>query len=311
MQDRMDWRSVKFDWNRARAFLVTAEEGSLSAAARALGMAQPTLGRQVTALEEELGVALFERVGRGLALTKAGTQLLAHVRAMGEAASAMSLSASGQANSVEGHVAITASEIYAQWLLPPILRRLRQDAPGITLEVVASNAIRDLKRREADIAIRNTRPDQPDLIGKLVAQDRGTFYATPACLARFGPIQTKEDLAKAEFIGFEDQAPFLSALAKFGVPVDETNFPVLATTHTAHWALAQAGVGIGVGPCGLGDSDPELRRVLPTLPEFEYPVWLVAHRELRTSPRVRIVWDMLADMLPGLLGVSGAAGAPP
>lgn len=166
MQSCMDWRSVTFDWNRARAFLVTAEEGSLSAAARALGMTQPTLGRQVTALEEELGLVLFERVGRGLVLTQAGTQLMGHVRAMGEAAVGVSLAASGQAQAASGHVAVTASEVYSSWLMPRIARRLRDLAPGITLEVVASNEIRDLRRREADIAIRNARPEEPDLIAK-------------------------------------------------------------------------------------------------------------------------------------------------
>ena len=119
----MDWRSVTFDWNRARAFLVTAEEGSLSAAARALGMAQPTLGRQVSALERELGVALFERVGRGLALTPSGLELVEHVRAMGDAASRVSLTASGQSQSVEGTIRIAVTDIYAVFVLPPIVGR--------------------------------------------------------------------------------------------------------------------------------------------------------------------------------------------
>jgi DNA-binding transcriptional LysR family regulator len=151
----MDWRSVTFDWNRARAFLVTAEEGSLSAAARALGMTQPTLGRQVTALEQELGVVLFERVGRGLVLTEAGTQLMTHVRAMGEAALGVSLAASGQTQAAVGHVAVTASEIYSSWLLPRIVQRLRTVAPGITIEIVASNEIRDLISQSATPAPRN------------------------------------------------------------------------------------------------------------------------------------------------------------
>ncbi|MBS0125756.1 LysR family transcriptional regulator [Thetidibacter halocola] len=297
----MDWRSVEFDWNRARAFLVTAEEGSLSAAARALNMAQPTLGRQVSTLEAELGVTLFERVGRGLQLTEAGTRLLDHARRMGDAAGALSLAARGQSTAVEGHVAITASEIYSTWLLPRILPRLRAEAPGITIEVVASNAIRDLKRREADIAIRNARPDQPDLIARLVAEDRGTFFATPAYLDRLGHIAALDDLARADFIGFDDTPNYIDALRRYGVPVSEANFPVIASTHPAHWQMARAGLGIGVGPCGLGDSDPDLRRVLPDGPFFDYPVWLVAHRELRTNPRVRLVWDVLADALPALL----------
>jgi len=123
----MDWRAVKFDWNRARAFLVTAEEGSLSAAARALGLAQPTLGRQVDALEEELGVVLFERVGRGFTLTPSGLELLEHVRAMGEAANRVSLAAAGQSQSIEGNVSIAASETYSAMLLPKIVARLRRE----------------------------------------------------------------------------------------------------------------------------------------------------------------------------------------
>ena len=147
MQKRMDWRSVKFDWNRARAFLVSAEEGSLSAAARALGMAQPTLGRQVRALEDELGVILFERVGRGLTLTPSGLELVEHVRAMSEAASRVSLTASGQSQSIEGTVCISATEVAAAYVLPPIITRLRRAEPGIAIEVVASNNISDLRRR--------------------------------------------------------------------------------------------------------------------------------------------------------------------
>ena len=300
MQMRMDWRSVTFDWNRARAFLVTAEEGSLSAAARALGMTQPTLGRQVAALEEELGVTLFERSGRGLVLTGSGTQLVEHVRAMGEAAVRVALTASGQAQDVAGPVAITASEIYSYWLLPPILKRLRQEAPGIRVEVVASNQIRDLKRREADIAIRNARPDQPDLIGRQVAEDAGTFYATPEFAQRLGPLTQAKDLARADFIGFDENASFIAALNERGIPVTERNFPLVATTHTAHWEMACQGLGVGVVPCGLGDAEPRVQRLMPEA-LFTYPVWLVAHRELRTSPRVRLVWDLLAEMLPGLL----------
>lgn len=309
MQYRMDWRSVTFDWNRARAFLVTAEEGSLSAAARALGMTQPTLGRQVTALEDELGVTLFERLGRGLHLTEAGLDLLAHVRAMGEAAVAVSLAAGGKAQSVEGHVAITASEVYSHWVLPPLAAQLRKEAPGISIDVVAANDIRDLKRREADIAIRNTRPDQPDLIGRLICEDQGTFYASPEWLAEHGPFAGLEDLSRAEFVGMEDQAQLIAALAKRGITLTDANFPVSANNHLVHIELARTGLGIGLLPCGLGDSDPRLCRVLPDTPNIRFPVWLVAHRELHTSRRVRLVFDLLAKMLPGLLAVPSSAGA--
>lgn len=300
MHIRMDWRTLSFDWNHARAFLVTAEEGSFSAAARALGMTQPTLGRQVSALEEDLGVTLFERVGRGLALTQAGRLLLTHMRQMGEAATAAALAAGGQQQQIEGHLAITASEIYASWLLPPIIARLRRDAPGITVEVIASNQIRDLKRREADIAIRNTRPEQADLIGKQIATDRATFFATPDYLRTLGPLRDPQDLSRAAFIGIDAPEGMIRALAPRGVVLESSNFPLGSDSHVVHWAMGRAGLGLCVGPCGLGDADTGLTRALADF-EIEYPVWLVAHRELRTNPRIRLAWDILAEAIPELL----------
>lgn len=293
----MDWRSIKFDWNRARTFLVTAEEGSLSAAARALGMAQPTLGRQVDALEEELGVVLFERAGRGLVLTPSGLELLDHVRAMGEAAGRMSLAASGHTQSVEGSICITASEIYSAFVLAPLVAKLRAEHPGITVEIVASNAAIDLKRREADIAIRNFRPTQPDLIAKRLADDRARLYATPGYLEGIGNPQKPEDLSRADFIGFDTTDTMINGLNKRGLSLTHRNFPVLTESHAVHWELCKQGAGIGVVPEKLGDSEPLVRRVLSDFPPMEFPVWLTTHREVHTSRRVRIVFDFLAGEL--------------
>ena len=293
----MDWRSVRFDWNRARAFLVTAEEGSLSAAARALGMAQPTLGRQVDALEEELGVVLFERAGRGLVLTPSGLDLLDHVRAMGEAAGRVSLVASGRAQSIEGSICITASEIYSAYLLPPIVARLRREAPGIEVEIVASNAAIDLRRREADIAVRSFRPTQPDLVARKVGDDMARFYATPAYLDRIGNPRNAADLSGADFIGFDTSAVMLNGLNQMGLSLTQKNFPVLTENHLVHWHLCRAGVGIGVVPERIGDEEPAVRRVLPDFPPMEFPIWITAHREVRTSRRVRLVFDLLAEVL--------------
>ena len=172
----MNWKNIAFDWNRARAFLVVVEEGSLSAAARALGQAQPTLGRQITALEQDLGVTLFQRVGRGIQPTPAALDLAEHVRTMSEAAQKFSLAASGQAESVEGTVTITASEMYSATLLPSLVRKIRQDHPGIRVEIVAANSVADLQRREADIAIRNAQPQHPDLIARKICDDAGHLY---------------------------------------------------------------------------------------------------------------------------------------
>ena len=293
----MDWRSVKFDWNRARAFLVTAEEGSLSAAARALGMAQPTLGRQVDALEQELGIVLFERVGRGLKLTPNGLELLDHVRAMGDAANKVSLTALGQSQSIEGSICIAASETYASLVLPPIIAKLRHIEPGITVEIVASNSPSNLRRREADIAIRNFRPTEPDLIAKKVKEVPARFYATPEYLDRIGRPKLPYDLRNAEFINLDSTGAMLKGLNMMGISVTKHNFPVLTENYTVMWELVKQGVAIGILDGNIGDAEPLVERVLPDMEPLMFPIWLVAHRELNTSRRIRMVFDLLAKEL--------------
>jgi len=292
----MDWRRIGFDWNRARAFLVTAEEGSYSAAARALGLTQPTVGRQVAALEDELGVALFERVGNGLEPTAAAVELLEHARTMGHAASALSLAAAGQSASVDGTVRITASQLITAYLLGPALARLRQEHPGIVLELVASNAVQDLTRREADIAVRNGSPDRGDLIGRRLPDAVGHAYAHRDYLARFDPPLTVDRLAEADFLGFDDTARMVEGLQAMGVPVTTDCFTVLTDDHLVQWSLARQGLGICLVMAAVGDADPEMVRV-PGVPAIPIPMWLVTHRELHTSRRIRLVFDALAEHL--------------
>ena len=293
----MDWRSVKFDWNRARAFLVTAEEGSLSAAARALGMAQPTLGRQVDALEEELGVILFERAGRGLTLTPSGVDLLEHVRAMGDAANRVALAAAGQSQSIEGTVCIAASEIYAAVVLPPIIAKLRLAEPGLHIEIVASAKASDLKRREADIAIRNFQPTEPDLVAKKIGDIPARLYATPGYLERIGNPKLPYDLHRADFISIDRSGGFLTGLNRLGLSLTERNFPIVVENYLVMWELVKHGLGIGIQDGNIGDAEPLVRRAIPDFDPFMFPIWLVAHRELNTSRRVRVVFDLLAKEL--------------
>ena len=297
MRFRMDWRAIKFDWNRARAFLVTAEEGSLSAAARALGMAQPTLGRQVDALEDELGVVLFERVGRGQTLTPSGLELLDHMRAMGDAANRMSRVAAGQSHSVEGKVVIAASDVYAAFLLPPILAKLRRTHPGIEVEIVASTKASDLRRREADIAIRNFNPSEPDLVARKIRDVPARLYATPAYLASIDNPLLPSDLRKADFISIDGSGMFLKGLNAMGFDLTERNFPILTENYLVMWELVKQGLGIGILDGSIGDAEPKVKRVLPENAPLMFPIWLVAHRELRTSRRIRIVFDLLAAEL--------------
>ena len=293
----MDWRSVKFDWNKARAFLVTAEEGSLSAAARALGMAQPTLGRQVDGLEQELGIVLFERVGRGLTLTPSGLELLDHVRDMGEAAGRVSLTALGQSQALEGTICISASETYAAVLLPPIIAKLRVMEPGVQVEIVVANHASDLRRREADIAIRNFRPTEPDLIAKKIGDADAVLYATPDYIAKIGNPTKPYDLRHADFVNMDHGGMMLKGLNTLGLGLTEANFPLLTESYLVMWELVRQGAGIGILDAHIGDADPVVRRVLPDLEPLVFPIWLVSHRELTTSRRIRRVYDFLAKEL--------------
>ncbi|WP_404405087.1 LysR family transcriptional regulator [Pelagibacterium halotolerans] len=293
----MNWQAVSFDWNQIRAFLATVEAGSLSAAARALRLTQPTLSRQVAALEDDLGVMLFERVGRSLSLTGAGRELLEHVRAMGDAASRISLVASGQSQAVEGLVRITASESVAAYILPDILRQLYEVAPGIQVEVIASNDIDDLMRREADIALRHVKPEQDDLIAKSCAATTAQLYAATSYFDRYGRPGTMEDLADRAFIGFADDGGYLAELNARGVPVTHRNFKWTTKNFLVAWEMTRQGLGICMMIESIAKTVPGVEPVVPGIEPIPVPLWLVTHRELHTSRRIRLVYDFLAEAL--------------
>ncbi len=297
MHKCMDWRRIDFDWNHVRAFLVTADEGSFSAAARALGIAQPSVGRQVAALERQLGVTLVERVGRGLTLTPTGLELVEHVRAMSEAAVRVSRVAAGQAVSLDGPICISASELIAAYLLPPLVARLRARHPGIEVEIVASNAPQDLRRREADIAIRNFRPQEPDLIARKLRDSEAYLYASPAYLRTLGPRLSRAALSRATFIGFDHTDTFRKGLIALGLSLTAESFPLISQSQHVQWALVREGAGIGIMMAEVGDAEPGVRRALEDLPPFPVPMWLVTHRDVRTSRRVRVVADFLVEGL--------------
>ena len=294
----INWQVVNFDWNCARAFLVTLETGSLSAAARALGLTQPTLSRQVATLEAELGVTLFERVGRGLEPTESGLALFEHVRLMGEAANQMSIVANGKSTSIAGYICITCSDFVATFKLPPIVNELRTLYPDIEIDVMATDQVSDLKRREADIAVRYFRPTEPDLIAKKLPTQVSALYATDKYLSRFGSKVTRSSLSDAEFIGFNDMNQnYIDGLRSVGFEVDRSNFKVLCNDQSTHWEMTKSGVGIGIMPIEIGDAERRVRRVLSSKAVFKRPVWLVAHRELKTNRCLKTVFDFLGAKL--------------
>ncbi len=290
----MNWDAISFDWNQVRAFLATVEEGSFSGAARVLKTTQPTIGRQITELEARLGVTLVERSVRGPKLTESGRDLLSHVQAMGEAATLISIMAEGKSQEVTGVVTVTATDLFSASMLPGLLVPLREAAPGIRVRVVASSDIQNLTQREADIAVRHARPEQPDLIARHVGDFRANLYAATSYLDRMGRPKAPRDVATYDFVGNADPERLMAPLHNMGIPVHADRFVMSSESGVVAWELVKMGFGVSMQPEVLGDNEPGIEKVLPEFPSLEFPIWLVTHRELQTSRRIRIVFDLLA-----------------
>ncbi|MDV3252910.1 LysR family transcriptional regulator [Devosia sp. BK] len=293
----MDYRA-DIDWNQMRALLATVEAGSLSAAARKLGLTQPTLGRQVAALEKSLGVTLFERAGRNLILTQAGRELVGPLQRMGEASAAVTLVASRQSQAVEGLVRITTSDVYAQFVLPPVLEKIRRVAPGLVIDVLASNEVEDLIRRRADIAIRHVPPSEPEVIARRLPDAMARIYGAEKSVTGLAQPVGAETLSKAEFIGFSESIPVLMAeLRRHGIDVSEANFPLMTNSGIVAWDWVRRGLGLGVMMETVARMTPGVVDAWPDFAGVPVPTWLATHRELRTARRIRVVFDALADGL--------------
>lgn len=291
----MEWKTVSFDWNQVRAFLATAEEGTFSAAARALGLTQPTLGRQIASLEADLGVLLFERGARRMDLTQAGLELVEQARAMLEAAGQMSLTASGQSQIIAGEVCISATDVMMTYLMPPFIEQLRQQAPGIEIRLVASNEVSDLIGREADIAIRHLQPDQPDLIARKVGQTHARLYAATSYLDRIGRPNSAQDLTGVDFLGQDHYQRSLRVLKARGLNLTRSNFKLICNNSVTMWEMVKNGLGIAMMTDDVAQPVSGVEPAFSDMEPFDVPVWLVAHRELHSSRRIRIVFDLLAE----------------
>lgn len=294
---RMDIDPRRLDWNHLRGFLATAQTASLSGAARQLGLTQPTLSRQVAALESSLSLLLFERVGRGLELTDAGRELLAHVRDMGAAADRAALTASAQRSDISGKVRITASDVFSTTFIPKMVVEVRKRAPGLTIEVVATNDISDLMRREADIAVRHMRPEEPDLVARLVREATGRFYAATSYLDRRGRPKTRADLATHDWVSFGDTDRMVDYMNGMDIPVTHDAFKVGSENGVVAWEMACAGLGVCPMDDVVGKQAAGMEAVLDGDLKVTFPIWLVTHREVHTSPRIRLVFDVLAEAI--------------
>lgn len=285
------------DWNHIRAFHATATAGSLSAAARQLGLTQPTLSRQVAALEAALGVALFDRLGRKLVLSQIGAELLARIGVMADTVDLVALTASGRVQEISGKVSISATDTYSAYILPAVIERIRKEAPLITIAIVASNELSNLHRRDADIAIRHVAPNRPGLIGQHVRDTEAYFYASDDWIARnIVPLQ-RADLSDAELIALEDTARFAQYLQDIGIPVEPDDFRLVANSSVVVWEMVRRGMGVAPMLREIADRTPGVTRLLAGMTRITVPIWLVTHVEMHSSPRIRLVQGILAEEL--------------
>ena len=281
------------DWNLIRSFVAVAETGSLSAAARRLAASQPTLGRHVAELEQALGVVLFRRGRTGYELTEQGAVLFERAQHVGEAANAFARLATGATEQIAGTVRVAASEVVSAYVLPPILARLRQAEPAIEIEIVASNQVENLLRRDADIAVRMVAPAQQDLIARKIADLPLTACAATSYLERRGRPHGPEDLVGHDLIGFDRGLDIINGFAALGVAIDRHAFAVRTDNQIVFWEAIRAGNGIGFAQRQLAERDPLVETILPELALPPLPMWLAMHRDVRTSARVRRVADFL------------------
>ncbi|AOK07943.1 LysR family transcriptional regulator [Burkholderia sp. AU19243] len=289
--------TIDLSWERYRTFLAVLTEGSLSGAARALGITQPTAGRHVAALEAAFGQTLFTRSPSGLLPTEAALALRGHAEALRSAAAAFERAAASHGAGVRGTVRISASDVIAVEVLPPILAQLRRDHPGVVIELVATDRVQDVLNREADIAVRMASPAQEALIARRVGAIDVGLHARDDYLARTGTPATLDELAHHALIGFDTVTPFIRSAAR-GMPFWKRDaFALRTDSNLAHLAMIRAGYGIGFCQNRLAQRDARLVRVLPDELAMALETWIVMHEDLRTSPRCRAVFDALANGL--------------
>jgi len=294
-------------WDELRTFLEVMRDGSLSGAGRRLGLAQPTVGRHIDALEAELGLPLFARSPRGLAPTEAALNLAPHVEAMAAASAALARTAAGEASADHGVVRVTASEIVGCEVLPAIFAKFRAQNPGVAIELALTNRNEDLSRRDADIAVRMVRPTQGMLVARRIGETRIGLYAHRDYLAQFGAPTSMAVLASHRLIGFDrDDRAFRSVGALAGL-LSRESFAFRCDSDLAQLAALRAGVGIGGCQENIARRTPELTPVLPGEISFTLEIWLVMHEDMKATPRVRSLFEHLATGLKRFVQGRGQA----
>jgi DNA-binding transcriptional LysR family regulator len=289
-------------WEHYRAFLGVLETGSLSGAARALGLSQPTVGRHIATLEQDLGAVLFTRSQTGLLPTETALALRDHAVSMHSAAAAMERVVTSIGTEIAGTVRITASEVIGVEVLPPLVAQLRERHPALKLELVLTNRIQDLLRREADIAVRMQRPSQEQLVARRIGNIELGLFAHDRYLARCGTPLQPRDLGAHTLIGFDQLTAFLREASRSLPGMTREAFALRTDSDLAQLAMIRAGAGIGMCQAGLARREPALRRLLPSPFSMQLDTWITMHEDLRHVGAYRATFDALAQALADYIG---------
>lgn len=293
---------VEPGWDLYRTLLAVLQQGSLSAAARDLGLTQPTVGRHIDLLEQALGTALFTRSPQGLIPTETARALEPYAGQLASTAAALQRAAGDAAGAIRGTVRISASEVIGVEVLPPILGRLADAHPDLVIELSASDTVEDLLRQEADIAVRMAEPSQDALVARRVGAIPLGFHAHRRYLDRHGMPETLDDLAGHRMIGFDRETAYIRMMRSRLPRLDGVRFTFKADNNLAQLAAIRAGLGIGICQTALAARDPDLVRVLPADFEIGLETSIAMHENLKSTPRCRVAFDALVEGLLDYVG---------
>jgi DNA-binding transcriptional LysR family regulator len=289
-------------WDLLGAFLAVMRTGSLSGASRALGVAQPTVRRQIEKLEDVLSAVLFTRSQTGLDATETAIAMVPYAESMAGVADALVRSVSAPIDAEQGTVRVTCSEVVGVEVLPPMLSALRRAHPRLQIELSLSNANEDLLRRDADVAVRMAQPTQDALVAKRVGTVKLGVFASEAYFKDHEEPKIPSDLLHGHsLIGRDRDSSFYESLAQLGLKLKRKDFTLRTDSDAAQLAAMRAGLGIGICQVPLAARSPKLRQVLPKI-AFGLPVWVVTHEDLRASRRVSLVFDHLVKSLTTYVG---------
>jgi DNA-binding transcriptional LysR family regulator len=287
----------EISWELYRSFLGVVKEGSLSGAARALDIAQPTVGRHIATLEKSLGLALFTRSQTGLMPTEAAQSLRGFAESMQSTAASLERAAASQGAGVAGTIRVTCSDVIGVEVLPPIVTALRDQYPDLTVELVLTNRVQDLLRREADIAVRMARPRQRLLVARRIGQIKLGLHAHRRYLDHHGTPSSIADLATHSLIGFDEITEFIRNAGKSLPYWRREAFALRTDSDLAQLALIRSGAGIGVCKVAIARRDDAIVRVLPNQISLPLETWIAMHEDLRHSPRCRVTFEALVKGL--------------